>query len=102
MPGDRIVLERFDGYFGDKPEWQRVTYKPITSDASRVAALLSGDVDLISNVPGNDVADAEGQSEDHAWHDGEQPLLLLDAGRGSRRVAAAYRHRWQAADARTR
>jgi peptide/nickel transport system substrate-binding protein len=55
VPGDRIVLERFDGYFGDRPEWQRVTYKPITSDASRVAALLSGDVDLISNVPGNDV-----------------------------------------------
>ena len=42
------------GYFGDKPEWQRVTYKPITNDASRVAAVLSGDVDLISNVPGND------------------------------------------------
>ncbi len=54
VPGDRIVLERFDGYFGDKPEWQRVTYKPITNDASRVAAVLSGDVDLISNVPGND------------------------------------------------
>ena len=54
VPGDRIVLERFDGYFGDRPEWQRVTYKPITSDASRVAALLSGDVDLISNVPGNE------------------------------------------------
>jgi peptide/nickel transport system substrate-binding protein len=56
VPGDRIVLERFDGYFGAKPEWQRVTYKPITSDAARVAALLSGDVDLIGNVPGNDVA----------------------------------------------
>ena len=56
VPGDRIVLTRFDGYFGTKPDWQRVTYKPITSDASRVAALLSGDVDLISNVPGNDVA----------------------------------------------
>jgi peptide/nickel transport system substrate-binding protein len=55
-PGDHITLERFDGYFGAKPDWQRVTYKPITSDASRVAALLSGDVDLINNVPGNDVA----------------------------------------------
>ncbi|HEY6438654.1 MAG TPA: ABC transporter substrate-binding protein [Acetobacteraceae bacterium] len=54
VPGDRIVLERFDGYFGDKPDWQRATYKPITNDASRVAAVLSGDVDLISNVPGND------------------------------------------------
>ena len=38
VPGDRIVLERFDGYFGDKPDWQRATYKPITNDASRVAA----------------------------------------------------------------
>ena len=56
VPGDRITLERFDGYFGAKPDWQRVTYKPITNDAARVAALLSGDVDLISNVPGNDVA----------------------------------------------
>ena len=55
VPGDRMVLERFDGYFGAKPEWQRVTYKPITTDAARVAALLSGDVDLIGNVPGNDV-----------------------------------------------
>jgi peptide/nickel transport system substrate-binding protein len=56
VPGDHITLEHFDGYFGAKPDWQRVTYKPITSDASRVAALLSGDVDLINNVPGNDVA----------------------------------------------
>ena len=98
VPGDRIVLERFDGYFGDKPDWQRVTYKPITNDASRVAALLSGDVDLISNVPGNDVVTPEGESEDHAWHDGEQPLLLLDARRRSRRVAADHRHGRQAAD----
>jgi len=56
VPGDHISLERYDGYFGAKPDWQRVIYKPITNDAARVAALLSGDVDLIANVPGNDVA----------------------------------------------
>jgi peptide/nickel transport system substrate-binding protein len=56
VPGDHITLERFDGYFGARPDWQRVTYRPITNDAARVAALLSGDVDLISNVPGNDIA----------------------------------------------
>ncbi len=56
-PGDKIVLDRFDGYFGAKPEWQTVIYKPITNDAARVAALISGDIDLIGNVPGNDVAD---------------------------------------------
>ena len=51
-----MVLERNDDYFGAKPDWAHVTYKPITNDAARVAALLSGDVDLIGNVPGNDVA----------------------------------------------
>ncbi len=56
MPGDHITLERFDAYFGEKPDWQRVTYKPITNDAARVAALLSGDVDVIGGVPGNDIA----------------------------------------------
>jgi peptide/nickel transport system substrate-binding protein len=56
MPGDRIVLQRFDGYFGARPDWERVTYRPITNDAARTAALLSGDVDLIAAVPGNDLA----------------------------------------------
>ena len=56
IPGDRMVLQRYDGYFGPKPDWDRVIYRPIPNDAARVAALLSGDVDLIGNVPGNDVA----------------------------------------------
>ena len=55
VPGDRIVLERFDGYFGARSDWQKVTYRPITNDAARVAALLSGDVDMIAAVPGNDL-----------------------------------------------
>ncbi len=54
-PGDHLTLERNDAYFGPKPEWQHVTYKPITSDPARVAALLSGDVDMINAVPSNDI-----------------------------------------------
>src|SRR6202453_3382124 len=57
VPGDHMILERYDGYFGPKPDWDRVTYRSIINDAARVAALLSGDVDMIGNVPGNDVAD---------------------------------------------
>jgi peptide/nickel transport system substrate-binding protein len=53
--GDRIVLERNDGYWGEKPAWQRVVFRPITSAGPRVAALLSGDVDLIENVPIQDL-----------------------------------------------
>jgi peptide/nickel transport system substrate-binding protein len=54
--GDRIILERNDGYWGEKPAWQRVIFRPITSAGPRVAALLSGDVDLIENVPIQDLA----------------------------------------------
>jgi peptide/nickel transport system substrate-binding protein len=55
VPGDHVTLDRYEGYFGNKPDWQRVTYKPIVSDPSRVAALLSGDVDLIGGVPSADL-----------------------------------------------
>src|ERR1700722_4888250 len=51
-----MILQRYEGYFGPKADWDQVIYRPIINDASRVAALLSGDVDLIGNVPGNDVA----------------------------------------------
>ncbi len=55
VPGDHITLARFDNYYGPKPEWDKVTYRAITNDAARTAALLSGDVDLIASVPGNDL-----------------------------------------------
>ena len=53
--GDRIVLERNEAYWGEKPAWQRIVFRPITSAGPRVAALLSGDVDLIENVPIQDL-----------------------------------------------
>ena len=55
VPGDRIVLERNDSWWGGKPGWARVTFKPIKSGPSRVAALLAGDVDLIDQTPTVDI-----------------------------------------------
>ena len=49
--GDRVVMKRNDNYWGRKPDWSRVQLRFITNDAARVAALLSGDVNLIENVP---------------------------------------------------
>ena len=54
--GDRIELARNDNYWGAKPAWDKVTFRLITSDPSRVAALLSGDVQLIEVVPPADYA----------------------------------------------
>ena len=55
VPGDRIVLERNDDFWGDKPEWEKVTIKPIKSGPARLAALLAGDVDFIEGVPTTDI-----------------------------------------------
>jgi peptide/nickel transport system substrate-binding protein len=54
--GDRIELARFDGYWGGKTPWEKVTLRLLPSDAPRVAALLAGDVQAIENVPTTDVA----------------------------------------------
>jgi peptide/nickel transport system substrate-binding protein len=54
-PGNRIVMQRYDGYWAEKPQWQRVVFRGIKSDPSRVAALLAGDVDLIDEVPATDM-----------------------------------------------
>jgi peptide/nickel transport system substrate-binding protein len=49
--GQHVILERNDAYWGDKPQWARVIWRPFSSAGPRVAALLSGDVDLIENPP---------------------------------------------------
>jgi peptide/nickel transport system substrate-binding protein len=52
---DRLELERFDGYWGQKPDWSKVTLRFIPNGATRVAALLSGDVNAIEQVPPPDL-----------------------------------------------
>jgi peptide/nickel transport system substrate-binding protein len=53
--GERIVLDRNPGYWGTKPEWDKVTFRPITSDGPRMAALLAGDVDMVDEPPLQDL-----------------------------------------------
>ena len=54
--GDRLEVTRNDDYWGPRPHWQRVTYRIMTNDSTRVAALLAGDVEFISEVPTGDIA----------------------------------------------
>ncbi len=62
LPGDRVVMERNDSYWGKKPAWQKVTMRPITQSAARVAALLAGDVDFIENPPIQDLPRIKGNA----------------------------------------
>jgi len=54
--GDRVELARFEGYWDRKPAWDKVTFRMMSNDPARTAALLSGDVDVIENVPPSDIA----------------------------------------------
>ncbi len=54
--GDRVELARFDGYWDKRPAWDKVTFRMMSNDPARTAALLSGAVDVIENVPPADLA----------------------------------------------
>jgi peptide/nickel transport system substrate-binding protein len=54
--GDRIELARNDAYWGQKAPWDKVTFRIITSDPTRVASLMAGEVRAIENVPTGDLA----------------------------------------------
>jgi peptide/nickel transport system substrate-binding protein len=57
QPEQRVMMARHDGWW-DKPKGNvsQVVYTPIKSDATRVAALLSGDVDMLTDIPTQDIA----------------------------------------------
>ena len=55
--GDRLVVEKYDGYKGPMGHpWDKMVFKCIKSEPARTAALLAGDVDMIDNVPLTDIA----------------------------------------------
>lgn len=72
-PGLRTVLEPFDGWW-DTPEHNitRAEFTPIQNPATAVAALLSGDIDMINPVPIQDAARLAGQ-------DGVQVIQGIEA-----------------------
>lgn len=54
-PGDRVIMERNDNYWGDVQPWEQVNYRYINNAAARTAALLAGDVDVIDKVSVSDL-----------------------------------------------
>ena len=54
-PGDRLILAANPDYWGAKPEYDHVTFRFVSNNAARVADLLAGEVDVIDQVPPNDL-----------------------------------------------
>src|SRR5499433_3860816 len=55
VKGDRVVVERNEGYWGGRPLLDRVVVRTVKEDAARVLMLESGDADLILNIPPEDI-----------------------------------------------
>jgi peptide/nickel transport system substrate-binding protein len=53
--GDRVVLNRNDEYWGEKPAYENLIIRAITEANSRVIELETGGVDMIYAVTANDV-----------------------------------------------
>ena len=52
---DRLVLAANEQYWGGKPKVGRVVWKPIPDNFARLGALQAGEVDVITNVPPDQV-----------------------------------------------
>lgn len=72
--GADIVFERNPNYWGPKPDWDKVIYRPISNSAARVAGLLSGDISAIEDPPTSDVARLRKNEKVHVV---ETPSLRL-------------------------
>ena len=51
VPGSHVLLVRNDAHWGPKPPWSEVMLRIVADNGARIAGLLSGDLDLIEDVP---------------------------------------------------
>src|SRR5205085_2585609 len=51
-PGIELTLEAFDGYWRKKPGVKRLVFRCIPDEATRLAALKGGEVDIVYSIRG--------------------------------------------------
>ncbi|KQT54927.1 ABC transporter substrate-binding protein [Aureimonas sp. Leaf454] len=52
---DRLTLEAFPDYYGGKAKIDTVVFRPITNPATRTAALLTGELDVVQDLAVRDI-----------------------------------------------
>jgi len=56
---ESVELERFDGYWGEKPEIKNVLFRFVKEDTTRISMLKAGEADMITSTPYAMVKDVE-------------------------------------------
>ena len=59
VPGDRYELVRNEDYWGEQPAYDKVIFRIMPDPASRMAALLGGDVDIVEGFSPSSVETLE-------------------------------------------
>jgi len=67
VPNDHLTLDANPAWWGGKPTFEKITLKFIPNNATRTAALLSGQVDLIDGVQPADVPRLSTASNTHVF-----------------------------------
>jgi glutathione transport system substrate-binding protein len=63
VQGDHLTVERFDDYWGKGNRVERITYKPVPENGSRVAMLKTGEADLVYPLPQQNIEELENNKD---------------------------------------
>ncbi len=83
VQGDHADYVRNPDYWGGQELWQRLTIKFIPNAGARVAALLSGSVDAIDNVPATDAPRLKSDGNVAVYAGLSNVVMLLNIDHGS-------------------
>ncbi|HEU0163480.1 MAG TPA: ABC transporter substrate-binding protein [Thermomicrobiales bacterium] len=62
VPNDHISFASFDQYYGGTPPFSKITVRMIVEVATRMAAFSSGEVQLVTDVPPDQISQLQGDS----------------------------------------
>lgn len=78
VANDHVTLAANDRYFGGKPNAKTVTFKVVPEVSSRIAGLLAGDYDIVTDLPGSARRRQQiGQRQDFRRPGSKQPYPVL-------------------------
>ena len=77
-PGQNVVLERFDDYWGEAPEVEKATYVWRTESSVRAGMVATGEADIAPNISEVDATDPK---TDFSYFNSETTSLRIDLTR---------------------
>lgn len=75
VPGEKVVLERNDDYWGDTAKLDTVEFKVVSEQSSRIAELETGGSDVADGIGPNNISRVEGMADASVL---QEPSVSLD------------------------